>query len=792
MRQITLLLAAFFLIISNVLAQNPKYSRVKIFTGDAGMSKLNKLGIETDHGDYRRNVWFVSDFSENEIAKIAAAGFKYEIEIDNVSEYYRNQSAQTTITNKTQAAGSCSAVVPDYPVPANFALGSMGGYFTYQEMLDNLDSMASKYPNLITIKQALPGGSTVNGQPIYYVKISDNALIDETEPEVLYTAVHHAREPGGMSQVIYYMWYLLEHYNNDPSLTALVNSTEMFFITCINPDGYEYNYSTDPNGGGMWRKNRRDNLDGTYGVDLNRNYGYNWGLNDDGSSPFTGDETYRGDVPFSEPETQLVSNFVNSREFKITLNYHTFGNLLIYPWGYDYSIYTPDSALFENYGNLLTTYNGYTYGTADQTVGYITNGSSDDWMYGDQVSKPKVFAMTPECGDAAFGFWPPSNEIIPLCQSNMFQNITMAQLAGKYIKVKETSPEFVSNGGGNMYFTIKQLGLDTVATYTLSITPITNNIVSVGNPGTHSNLSVLQEITDSISFALTTPMTNGEAIKFLLSVDNGVYVRTDTIVKYFGPQTVAFASDGNSLIGWTSSQWGNSNSVFYSPTASIADSPLGDYNSNEFSTCRISSAVDLTTAVKATLSFYARWALEPNFDYVQVQASTDNGVSWNSLCGNYTVAGSSFQVFDEPLYEGFQLSWVKEEMSLDDYVGSNVQIRFVLASDGFQEYDGYYFDDVLITKILPGTNSLQETTNAIVSTVTPNPASEYFYVNLENISAKGEIIVTDLLGKMVLKQHVEVGSSSVRINSSVLKKGIYLVRYENINTVSKPVKLVIE
>lgn len=95
----------------------------------------------------------------------------------------------------------------------------------------------------------------------------------------------------------------------------------------------------------MWRKNRRDNLDGTFGIDLNRNYGYNWGFDDDGSSPFTGDETYRGTVPFSEPETQIMRDFVNSRSFRIALNYHTFGNLLIYPWGYDYSIYTPDSAL---------------------------------------------------------------------------------------------------------------------------------------------------------------------------------------------------------------------------------------------------------------------------------------------------------------------------------------------------------------------------------------------------------------------------------------------------------------
>ncbi|MBL0341495.1 MAG: immune inhibitor A [Bacteroidetes bacterium] len=203
-------------------------------------------------------------------------------------------------------------------------------------------------------------------------------------------------------------------------------------------------------------------------------------------------------------------------------------------------------------------------------------------------------------------------------------------------------------------------------------------------------------------------MTNGEEIKFQMSIDNGLYIRNETIVKYFGSPTVAFASDGNSTSGWNAGQWGTSTTLFYSPTGSITDSPFGDYNSNDVSACRVTTPIDLTVAVKASLSFYARWALEPNYDYVQVQASTNNGATWTALCGKYTVAGSDFQILNEPVYEGFQLGWVKEEISLDDYLGTNVQLRFVLVSDGFQEYDGYYFDDLLVTKVLPGTNSIQE------------------------------------------------------------------------------------
>jgi len=472
-------------------AQEASHSRVRIYTGTSGLQRLSKLGIETDHGDIRRHVWLVTDLDSSEIRKVKDAGFQLEVLIDDVKKHYREQNHHT---HEHQKSGSlpvgCSAAgAPVYNVPSQFSLGSYAGYFTYQEMLDNLDQMASQYPNLITIKTPLPGGTTIEGRPVYMVKISDNPTVDESEPEMLYTAVHHAREPGGMSQLIFYMWYLLENHSTNPEVAAIIANTELYFIPCLNPDGYLYNEANDPQGGGLWRKNRRDNLDGSFGVDLNRNYGYNWGYDDNGSSPDGFTETFRGSNPFSEPETQLIRDFVNSKDFKIALNYHTFGNLLIYPWGYDYSIYTPDSALYADYGRLLTTYNSYSFGTADQTVGYIVNGSSDDWMYGEQGSKPKIFAMTPECGDASFGFWPPTNEIIPLCQNTMYQNLTAALLTGKYASLESFGSDLVSTGGGYVQFRVKQLGLDTTGTYTISLTGLTNNIFQTGSPVVVSNLS---------------------------------------------------------------------------------------------------------------------------------------------------------------------------------------------------------------------------------------------------------------------------------------------------------------
>ena len=154
----------------------------------------------------------------------------------------------------------------DYGV-TGFGFGSMGGYYTLAEVIEELDSMKLLFPNLLSTKLSI--GTSIEGRPIYMVKISNNPNVNEDEPELLYTALHHAREPEGMMQMIFYMYYLLENYGTNPEVTCLVDNREIFFIPVVNPDGYEYNRQTNPNGGGMWRKNRRNNGGGIYGVDLN-------------------------------------------------------------------------------------------------------------------------------------------------------------------------------------------------------------------------------------------------------------------------------------------------------------------------------------------------------------------------------------------------------------------------------------------------------------------------------------------------------------------------------------------
>lgn len=298
-----ILFAFLFLSFYIANSQTEKYHKVEI-TGDEGLiPQLLRLGITIDHSE-KKGDKVITEISDSEIAVLKQNNIKHTVLINDMASFYENRIKEE-YQNKVSMAGLCND--PTVQKPSRFHLGTMGGYFTLTEMQNILDSMTLLYPNLITAKAAL-SPQTIQGRNIWWLKISDNPNIDENEPELFYNALHHAREAAGLSQIIFYMWYMLENYATNPDIKFLVDNTEMYFVPCVNPDGYEYNRTTNPGGGGMWRKNRRNN-GSTFGVDLNRNYGYNWGYDNMGSSPTSSSDTYRGTAAFSEPETQAIRNF---------------------------------------------------------------------------------------------------------------------------------------------------------------------------------------------------------------------------------------------------------------------------------------------------------------------------------------------------------------------------------------------------------------------------------------------------------------------------------------------------
>lgn len=700
---------------TQVFAQQTTYSKVKIhLDAQHSLESLTTLGITLDHtGDHGHGHQHTgkthsieAELSDSEIAMLNNAGAKYEILIPDLTTFYAARAAKELQNNtanflKNPSESGLGCDEPLYATPQAFNLGSMGGFLTLAELLAELDQMTALYPNLITLKQSASSGIvTPEGRFVYYLKISDNPNIDEAEPEVLYTALHHAREPMSMMQMVFYMWYLLENYGSDNAIKDLVDNTEMYFIPCINPDGYVYNQINAPNGGGLWRKNRRNNGDGTYGVDLNRNYAYNWGLSTNGSSPLPSSGIYRGTAPFSEPETQIVRNFCEAHEFAIALNYHAYGSLLVYPWGYELNAYTPDHDLYLATCERQSWYNRYLYGTANETVAYLVNGDSDDWMYGEQTTKNKILALTPEVGRSIDGFYPLPSRIVPLCRENVWSNLQAAYTAGNYAIVKDATVPYLNALSGDLDITVKKLGMGSGETYTATVVPISTNLTNVGNPVVITGLGTLQEQNVTFSYVIDPAILVGDMVEYYVEIDNGDYVLTsDVISKIYNPNIVFFDDISNSL-NWSTDTWALTNEAGHTSNISLTDSPFINYSHMTSEETVLQNPIDLTGANTATLSFWAKWEIEQNKDWAQVLVSIDEGTTWTALCGNYTKMSSTHQDINQPIYDGYQAEWVQEQISLDDYTGNHILLKFRNESNGNRSFDGFYLDDITVQKAL--------------------------------------------------------------------------------------------
>lgn len=689
-----LLLAAL-----TISAQN--YKEVKIYLDSKEqISTLYNMGLEFDHFKWGKDNSITTFISDREFEILQNSSFRYDVLIDDWNTYYANLPKLSE--SEKQFFRQMSK--ENYNVEG-FGYGSMGGFFTLDEINARLDSMYALYPNIITQKFQI--GTTLQGRPIYAVKISDNPNVNEDEPQVQFNALIHAREPQGMMTVMYYMYYLLENYGTDPEVTYLVNNREIYFIPCINPDGYEYNRQTNPSGGGMWRKNRRQNGDGSYGVDLNRNFGYMWGINNTGSSGTPSSETYRGTAPFSEPETQAIKDFTNSKTFKTTLNYHTYSNLLLYPWGY-VNTPTPDNDIFVEYSTDMVAYNGYENGQPPVIL-YDVNGSSDDWMYGEQTTKPKIFAMTPEVGST--GFWPSQGEIFPLAIENLKPNLYITWVAGSYVSV--VNPSFSQqyfNPGDNVQLlipSVRNKGLSNAQNVTLTLTSdnpeitITNGTINVGNVAARSSINLNQNFT----FTIGNIPADVNVKMMITTLTDGTPMKVDTLKFIVGTPVLLLADTTNNINTlWTLTRtptsaplWGVTTASYHSAPNSYTDSPSGQYINSSNTAMTLTDALNLSSYSNPKLSFWTKWDIENSWDCGQVKFSTNNGVSWITLQGLYTNAASGQGAqtpAGEPVYDATQTTWVQEEMSLSGLTSTQNKLRFELRTDGSVTKDGWYVDDI--------------------------------------------------------------------------------------------------
>lgn len=347
------------------------------------------------------------------VADLRAHGFDVEVVIDDLEAHYR-----------TRLRGG----------------GLFGLYHTYTEAIEAMDALVAAHPDLIGPKFSI--GQTTEGREIWVYKISDNPALDEDEPEIFFNAYIHSREVITFEIVYALAQELLGGYGSDPEMTARVDGTEIFILPVVNPDGVEYNALTDPNGGGLWRKNRRVNAGGSFGVDLNRNFGFNWGYDNGGSSPSPSSDTYRGPSAFSEPETQAVRDFVLSRDCSLVVNYHSYSNLEVFAHEFD-NVHAPDYDEHLALARARRATSGYGAGSTWEIL-YPVNGGANDWVYAEGAA----FSILTEVGTVNDGFWPAESRIPELVAENLPGCLQMIDLADDPRRALPPAIPAITNGGG--------------------------------------------------------------------------------------------------------------------------------------------------------------------------------------------------------------------------------------------------------------------------------------------------------------------------------------------------------
>lgn len=306
-------------------------------------------------------------------------------------------------------------------------------YRTCEELDAFIDQLQAQYPQLVSTFFV---GFSVEGRPIRGLRITGPGDA-AARPGILLDGMQHAREWISPMTVAYIADQLLGRYETDTRVRALIDNLDYYIVPVVNPDGYAYTWTSDR----LWRKNRRNNGDGSFGVDLNRNWPVQWGTS--GTSTNPGDETFCGTGPLSEPETAQLAQFMTGLSGKLVahIDFHSYSQLVLWPYSYGtVSPPEPDKTAVTTGANLMRAAIGKSAGVGYQAMRsadlYASSGDIIDWSYRERHNK----AFTIELRDTGnSGFILPASEILPVGRENFDAVVAMSELFAA--QVRFTLPE---------------------------------------------------------------------------------------------------------------------------------------------------------------------------------------------------------------------------------------------------------------------------------------------------------------------------------------------------------------
>ncbi len=339
---------------------------------------------------------------------------------------------------------------------------------------------------------------------------------------------------------------------------------------------------------------------------------------------------------------------------------------------------------------------------------------------------------------------------------------------------------------------VKNKGLSkTAKNVTVSLTTTYPNIVSMVSTINYDSIQSRQVKTNTspFKFRLTNSAALMDEITFIVSVkQEGVEASADTVRVTVGKANVIFLDNaesgtGNWLKTGNQTMWDTSFCDSWSGSKSFADSRYGNSKNSTNNQFTTANAISLAGTVNPRLEFFAKWALERTastvYDYARVQISTDNGSTWTSLAGRYTVTASS-----QPGYSGIQ-KWVKESINLNAYVNQSVKFRFTMYTDAGEPGDGFYYDDFKVVNYINSATGITNLSNEIPAKFNlyqnyPNPFNPVTNIKFDVAkSSFVKLVVFDVLGREVetlVNNELNAGKYEANWNAVKHNSGIYFIK----------------
>ena len=587
-------------------------------------------------------------------------------------------------------------------------------YRTLTEIDAYLNVLVASNPTIAS-RQTI--GTSLQGRPIWAVRIAGPGAATNKSFAIICNI--HAREWISPAIGMWVIDRLISDYGSDSVVTDLVNSANWYIVPTMNPDGYQHTL-TDR----LWRKNRRPNPNGSIGIDLNRNFSVGWSAPEGGNSTSQSDDTYRGPSEFSEPETQVIRDWVNSiPNLAAFMDIHSYSQLVLAPQGYtvalparqpEFAIMTPEIT------DAITNTFGVPYiGGPTATTIYVAAGTSSDWAYGAK----NIYGYGIECRDTGVnGFVLPPAQIIPNATEVFNGLAVLANYMNVSYKLRFIErPSIVDSdqsttlnvnavafnlsspaaGGANLYYRVGSSGPFTAVPLTGTFPDLT---ATVPPTPCGQTLEYYAEVVSSTSIVTRDPAGAPGSVYTAESFDVSTLVAEAFETANPGWATNIDATDTATTGRWarsdpqpTGAQPGDDHTPGTGTQCWVTDGNAGtsdgSFDIDGGKTSLYSAVLDLSGSPEAKISYW-RW--------FEKTGGTTN--TTDTLVVSISNGGAYVQVENVPYAESLG-GWYFKEFRVADFVPvtSTVRVRFVAQDAGTGHVVEAALDDFTVQSITPCT-----------------------------------------------------------------------------------------